>query len=1356
MPRTVIDVPDTMTEGTDMLASYNMRTIGTGRGFHPDLVAGIKDACTHHVGQVAGPLLIVRGVGARISSENVARLIYQKELGAEELSDIGGLSEYFAAIDLELLSGRSRGDVARRRARGLIDLTDGTLSSHAESPNDAIGFLAVVPDGDHLTDEDGTACSTASLIWLVANSARKADLVISPHSAVVVPWEELIRQTWAAIPSMKQLAVVRPDRLGRARSVFGNILEDIGKRRHSEVRIGNRVYDPRSQADSLLLALEAGNAATAVSEKAEAMLVGELRLLEAGRWHRGEENVPYGMRFTRTTDGGDVIADTVTKRLERDPEFLPAFRSMAILEAQLPRGADRRRELIAVAGALAGARDKRRGRRLWVTRLWPLLSEEQRGNVVERIEDALGNALPASEAEQLRELVSSPPSSKARKVAQSLAAARVAKVFETQVLHDLRRGKKHVRRVGFPGLTHYSGWSRPAKYVGPHDDCGYWDFDLPVGEHDDLGLSAEVWNLLSTNAKARGSSTAQQPAEAPPTGHRASPCDQLPLSGLVWTADGLHYKLEAVAKRSYKVLRATDEELGPRSGWSYATQIGLLAATPLHAAISNALVTGDDQDLVPDVDVAESLAPSPVADTVELETARAAHEAKQNKFNLTVAGLGALPPGSEEHERAQARVTELAAELRVTEEVVGRAQEANTLAAEGAATTKARKPVRPSTVRALALGLARARPLGPRDLAAAARLAFNDGGLVCTFADDPSRSRAVEIELRPRVLGASADTMLDCPAITVVNIFKPRGEAGRGVALDDVALMLRLDAGLRWDEIAAQRGVATPAAIRGAHAFLKAKGLHPGCADALVSMPPSIPGAAFLAAEVTDSEAPQLDDAYASVLRSAYLEDAEWTRQCGWLRVSVVTLQQVADLLVACGGYAPIGALIARVPGLTETSLRSYLRAPGNHLPGWVPPFRLENHGRLVRLVRCPHQGCGGWASVVCPVPEVLITGHAVICPRCYRVPDLKRDELRYSPVYVHPERTWSRSGTFAIGGTATHPVDVDRRKVAPDDADFIDGTVTRGELARLHGVPVSVVTQWCDENQLATVVVGGRPCVPVGEFDVAKKLSTKWRRAHGVQRGRRLPAPPKTANGATYLSTAEVARLLDVSEPTVHRLTETADLTAHPHGARSRWDPTEVDALIERIGLELGRSLEHLADLVATQQAADRLELSRWTFTKYLIGGGFLPTARLGHRWLVHPDDVDALDAHVVEALRDGWTIADAKNDTGRATHTIEAAILDGVLPAVHFGDKTYRILATDARSWHLSLMVCDVCYLPTHSARRRYCDAHLHRLSRAAWKREQERLSRRCEEVDCDEPPRGIIGRGRPPRYCARHARS
>ena len=1338
-----------------MNSRHLMRTIGTGSAFHPALRGAIEAAAAHAAGVAGDPVLIVRGVGMRISSEAVARLIYQKELGAEELSDIDGLTEHLAGLDVELVSGRTRAKLARRRARGLIDVTDGMLSEHARRPNDAVGFIAVVPDGGRQSDNDGVGCATATLVWLVANTARQADLVISPHSAPVVPWQEVVRQTWAAVSSMRQLAVVRPDRLARAQNVFQNILHDIALRPYSEVRIGQRTYDPRKQADAVLLALEGSNAATDVSDQAKLTLVGELKMLRDGRWHRGEEHLSYGMRFTRVVEGGVEVADDRSGRLERDPDFLPAFRAMARLAARLPLGADRRVEIIAIAGALAGARDKRNGRQLWATHLWPLLDDEERDSLVERIESALGDPLPAREAAQLRALTRRRSTQVELDRARRVASNRVRKVLERQALMDLRRGAKLVVKAGLAGVTELDGWHTPPTYSGPDDVVGHWRFGLPCGNPDDLGLDADVWQRLLDDA-ATVTSGERLPAEVTPTGRSATDRDRLPLAGLTWADDVTHFKLvPGNDGRSYRVLQATDEQLGPRCGWTYADHIATLQAIPLHELVSGALEAGDDGHhlVTPTAGMVTPQEPDRTAVDAQ-DAATETKQAAQAEFNKALAALGELAPETDAHLEAKERLNTLGRELRDAKEALIIA-EAN-VSGPALAPAPVPKSVQIDTVRALALGLRRARPAAPRVLATAARLSLNEGGLTLTFADDRDADRAVRVQVRPPVHVNGSDAILDCPTATIFNTYRTTGSRSLSLGLGRSVLVQRLLGRLDWADIASARGTKLSSTIRSAHAWLKANGMDAGCADALISMPPVLPGAAYLTARLTDETPPDLDPPYADVLSRSYLRPATWARQVGWLRWDARLLQHVADLLEARKGSATVAALAAAVPGLRETDLRRLLNRAGEGVACWVAPFLLEDQGRVVRLIACPHRGCNGWASVVCPVPEVLVTGHAVICASCRRVPDLDYTELFYPAAYVRRDQTWTRTGTFSIGKPDTHPATVARRTVTAADVDGLAGTITRSEVARLLSVPLSVVEEWSQSQHIVTVLANGRREIPLEELDQVRRLAARWRRQNGVVKGRRLPPAPTAESGRTFLSTRDAARRLAVSEPTVHRFAEAGLLTPHPHGARILWDPAEVDALIHKVSEDLGRPLESLDGLITAAQAAKQLGIEQSTLTRTLGSSGTLAVSRLGRRVLVHPADVTHLDERVVEALQDGLTVEAAKRRCGRSSEVIIRAIDTGALPAVRFDGGHYRILPADLDTWHQACMICDLCGSATSGPRLRYCDAHRDRQNREHWKREQRRRSRQCQAEGCDQPPRAIVGRGRRPDYCEDHARS
>jgi hypothetical protein len=110
--------------------------------------------------------------------------------------------------------------------------------------------------------------------------------------------------------------------------------------------------------------------------------------------------------------------------------------------------------------------------------------------------------------------------------------------------------------------------------------------------------------------------------------------------------------------------------------------------------------------------------------------------------------------------------------------------------------------------------------------------------------------------------------------------------------------------------------------------------------------------------------------------------------------------------LLEVGGSAPIDA-VARELGLPVEPVLNHLRNTGNIGIARLNPFKTTIH--TVSLTPCPHADCRNpFASHLCALPEIVITGHSALCPSCRRVPDLAWAHLVVPQSYVTAR--WTRA----------------------------------------------------------------------------------------------------------------------------------------------------------------------------------------------------------------------------------------------------------------------------------------------------------------------------------------------------------
>lgn len=194
-------------------------------------------------------------------------------------------------------------------------------------------------------------------------------------------------------------------------------------------------------------------------------------------------------------------------------------------------------------------------------------------------------------------------------------------------------------------------------------------------------------------------------------------------------------------------------------------------------------------------------------------------------------------------------------------------------------------------------------------------------------------------------------------------------------------------------------------------------------------------------------------------------------------------------------GLAELGltgdAVTSRLTALREASLS------GAGLGQLLRAFRwLDADGTTLRALACPHQDCEArWATVLVPLPEVVVTGYGVLCPDCRRVPHPDFADLRFPTEYVTTRltRTDGDASLHAQRQTVT------MSEVSPAALTRAQPGISTREVAERTGMSRSWVRKMASQLGLTPTRAGSRGAVVWSEQQVGLITGAARRDTHAL-----------------------------------------------------------------------------------------------------------------------------------------------------------------------------------------------------------------------------------------------------------------
>lgn len=1283
------------------------------------LAALLRAAC-ERVG--LSPADIVDSAFVRVSARRyLEALLHQKNVGAQVFAHDDTLGHYLDALTSATFHGSSQRDEDRRRTEhGLTVVTDRDVASYA-STSIRIGWFTVLrrPDG------------TGVLVVIVPDTALVERIQV-PEVGGFVPWALLVRGLYLSSPNLKPLRFARDSRMARDLKPFSYLMDVVKKRPGGRIWWGSDELDPHTDGWRLVIGGQAS--AEGVSTFKLASFVGTCTRLKYSRWDKGEDRLPFFLRFVRVVDPRNGELKPVKGHVETDTDNLPALRAMVPVYAC---GADKTR--VGCVGALAGARSA--GGQLWLEHAAVILDARGRRKARRLLKRLVAECRATrTEADRIRQVLDDPPTGvrgrAARRNAVSALLRSVDTAFSAKYIRLLIDGEMTVRRYGtLPGRLSYDGWSVTYEEVDeeagiPHDarsvTHGYIDFTVrwPV----DHGLPAELLRQCLQLVERR------RPRRQ---GGAAADGQRRPLAGLTWTqtdtdATGCdvitQYRITAPSDPNYyRIETLRPDELGPRAGWASATHAHTVRVTHAHRVFARQLLAVMESV---DNDTAVPIAlQAPVDDPLTRAEDRLAglrHELNTVRGKIERV-TDTLHDDALDDEDRQLYERQLNGYRARRAELRDRVTDAESEAAHLRGTEEAQPLVEAEAdlqqLRAAGLLLARTECHAASILAEVLAWALDEGDLL-RLRQGPLDNQLL-LEMQVRVPTADGSLVLEAPVGQLTDI--RRDGTGRRGTLDAIAADALLNQRLPL-ELAAELGHTDPAgALCGTSRWLEQHGITDDhLRRALVTAPPPIPApqivfANLTATSKTPGDASTDPDAarnapYRQVVADTYLNGRTWAAATPWLRTSTAMVQTVLDRLASSPDGSTTLDVLATVPGYDDARFKRLLARLSFH----SAPLRWTPGSNVIEVIRCPHPNqrgtgaCGGRATNYVPCPELLVTGATVLCARCGRPPVAGAEDLYFPDPYLarydrpnEPTSLKHATGLVETGTDATTGM-------------LRTASYRIGDAARRLGVPTATLRDWSNRGLVTHTRVGVNRYYTVSDLDTAavRDLVTTYHQRRdaslNVRQATKILEVPRASvitlidqghlqadadgrirksdlgritdehlraatGGDDLLTVGEAQSLLGLTRKQFNTLHANGSLRpSHTTpGGHRLFQRREVETAAVQLAEDLGlASVEDLRDepLLTTGQVARELGLSASTVRNVLAKSKVVAHARIGSTRLFARRQIATIPPRTLRALREGLLIGAAASSLRLSPAQLRRAADRGEVQCVVIGSKGTR----------------------------------------------------------------------------------